>query len=442
MKWSVILFFASVFGHSNSYSQDSVAADLNSSKLNSDYFFNHHDLLNASCFHGEEISVSLISSYYTNSNAVSSDMRNTLTSANFIDDQLKQTILNDLQKRNFWGLDFYSSASFSKNFDSFLFQHSSFIFGVEHRNMIVAGFPENAAQLLLMGNGFFENDTAQLSPLVFNNLAYNKIKAGMAGSWETNGNFYQLGFTFSFLQGYHHEQVSVLDASLYTAPDGEFIDLNYSVTHSKSSPHRGSFFEPQGIGVGMDWMFSYNHDNKFVISFQASDIGYIEWHNGLVTSRDTMIHYEGIEVPNIFDLEDSLFSESFADSLQETFLGEEKSVSYRTPLPSSYEIAFTSRMEEMFFVTLGGMVRTNTPGFPLVYLKFNRYFKKDFSVGATLSYGEWGRVNIGAEVKKQIGPLHISIGSNALQGILAPKNSSGTSVWLNIATFLSQRKSL
>lgn len=246
--------------------------------------------------------------------------------------------------------------------------------------------------LLFKGNKNFENKFAGLHPLDINLLQYLYIKLGlqkMGGSFSFYANVgYAGGQRMLNLKSYR--------GSLFTAPQGKFIDLDLNLKSYDVSPDFNTFFDWSGSGligdVGLRYKISKNTD----ISVDLNGIGFINWTKGITEREvDTIYHTEGLEITSILDS----FSIAIKDveDLKSSFIKERSVDKIKSTLPYSFSIGLSqfiipNRLQLLFkYQYLHSDIANQ-----LLYGSVNYFLSERMLLGLNLTVGGHGRWNAGS----------------------------------------------
>jgi hypothetical protein len=141
-----------------------------------------------------------------------------------------------------------------------------------HRNMRYADITKDALNLVLYGNKMYEDKTASLDNMNFENLMYNQFSLGLG---KQEGKLFA-AVNLSFLQGFMDNQLRTTNAGIYTAPYGEYIDAKYGFSYNQANEGASPFFGLKGAGFSGDVHVGYQF-NKGLLQFDVQDLGLIMW---------------------------------------------------------------------------------------------------------------------------------------------------------------------
>ena len=300
-----------------------------------------------------------------------------------------------------------------------------------HRNMRTLFTTKDAFELVFYGNKPFENKTADISNVRFQNLMYNQYSIGVSKS---DGHFF-IGLNLSFLQGFSNQQVTNTKGSLYTAPYGEYIDLSYNLTFNQSNTGATKFFDLNGRGFSADLQFGYNTE-KSRWSLTVQDLGSIAWNRQPTNyTGDTSLRYSGIVISDITNLASSGVNGLNLDSLANALGPKKTNKKYTTTLPVTFQLTYSRlfklKKSDLIF-TAGINTKLLTNYYAYGFVKTTFLLKHDWATGVSAGGGGYSLFNLGIDVGKKWKNLDFIIGTNNLIGSILPMYYPGSSVYFRL----------
>ncbi|MBS1622605.1 MAG: hypothetical protein JST83_01195 [Bacteroidetes bacterium] len=296
-----------------------------------------------------------------------------------------------------------------------------------HRNMRFLSTDRDAFEVLFYGNKRFEDKTASLNNINFENLMYNQYSIGVSKS---DGHFFG-GLNVSFLQGFSDQQVKNPRGSLYTAPYGEYLDVAYSMTFNQANNGASSFFDLDGKGFSADLQLGYNTD-KWRLSVTVQDLGYINWNRRPTNYiGDTAFRYNGVVIPDLTNL-----SGIKIDSVLATLGPKKSNNAYSTNLPTIFQVNFSHLVKlkkNSMILTASVNTRLLKNYYAYGYVKAAFLLDHDWTTSVSAGAGGYSLFNLGMDVGKRWRNLDFIIGSNNLIGSLLPMYFPGSSAYFRVA---------
>lgn len=377
-------------------------------------------------FNGEEdFQINVISDAGAGSNHLPASFINNLLFGGMIDEDQKDKAAEKLADENNAGFDFYNAVWFNTPLgDSSPYRLH---LGVEYMNHRSIAYSPDLYTIGFYGNAGFAEQTADLSDGRYDGNVWMSYKVGMSRQF---GGF-TLAATASFVQGLWGQEMDVPQASVYTAPDGSYLDLDYDITFQSAGTGVVRWGKTHGTGwsgdVHLGW---HSKDNKWSALVTAADFGTIAWNvEAFQYYADTSIRFEGIDVTNVIlsgnnaavGDEDLLFDYLFADSTN---------TSFTTNIPMRMEGNLTHQMDNGWMFTLGAMRRVHTSHRPLGYLRVGKPLGESTFASAILSAGGYGGYGVGLDIRQQFGHfISLHAGSSSLLGFAAPDAFSTVSAY-------------
>ena len=302
-----------------------------------------------------------------------------------------------------------------------------------HRNMRNLVTSHDAFKLLFEGNAPFENQTASLSNINFEELMYNQYSVGISKS---DGHFFA-GINLSYLQGFNNQQLRNPNGSLYTAPYGEYLDVSYDLTFNEATPGASRFFDLNGQGVSVDLKFEYSTD-KWRFGITVQDLGYISWRRHPVNyAADTSYRFNGLEISNLTNINGSGIQGINIDFVLCPYSAQRRltmlttppsRVRYRRPSPTCFKL----KKHDMI-LSMGVNTRLLTGYYAYGYVKTTYLLDHQWSTSVSAGAGGYSLFNLGWDVGKRWKNLDFLIGTNNLIGCIVPMYYPGSSFYVRIA---------
>ncbi len=268
-------------------------------------------------------------------------------------------------------------------------KNSEWRFGINHIEYADALFSKDYFGLVFFGNKKYENQAAKLDQLKYNYLSYSTIETGFI---KTKHHF-RFGMDLGLAIGHKSIEVVGNKGSIFTAQDGEFVDVDLDFTTSVT-PNPFTSKSINGIGATSNFLLGFQLLNNGWIDFHIDRLGLVRWNENTIQSKlDTTTRIEGIEVQNLFD---SIYInlKSF-EAYQSEFI--HKSNQSKTEnLPLQLGISFTKVFwndKLLFLGEVNYLPYSNvSPSYDLyLHLKLNSHF----SVGASTGIGGYNTFRIG-----------------------------------------------
>ena len=176
-----------------------------------------------------------------------------------------------------------------------------------------ARFGHDAFAVAFLGNAAYENGTAHLAPLRFDQWHYQSIGIGIEDA--RSGSFLEL----AYVNGTSLNMADVRRADLFTAEDGRYLDLYLAGDYRRSDTSASTgFTNGSGAALNAKWAKAiklFGTPARF--SVEVMDAGFISWNGNSVTAiSDSAIHFEGIAITDVFNLDGPLIDRTrLQDSL-------------------------------------------------------------------------------------------------------------------------------
>ncbi|MBN4081744.1 hypothetical protein JYU23_01300 [bacterium AH-315-C07] len=365
-----------------------------------------------------------------NSNVITNSFINSFYFGRFIDNDEINNISENLKKINRLGgmtsigIGYYDSRSkLSKS------HGVSYFVTVNYKEYLHTEFSADLFKIGFQGNSNFSGKQADLGNFYYQQLIYQQLKGGILYKKNDDLSF---GTAVSVINGQKNMQIVTRDAYLFTAEDGEYIDLNadYSFKQTDTLSHL-NLFANNGLGFAVDFYLIYKIANSS-FSLNVVDNGFINWYRTSANYQiDTLVRFEAFSVSNIFDLQDTV-SLNYSPGNISDDLTKDDNRKYSSNLPALINFMYKRKLGAMD-LRIGGNYFFNARHFPQAYLQLNRALTKSILVGGILSYGGYGSLDVGLEINFKIGDrFHLKVGSRHVEGLLFPAKTSGEGVFVQL----------
>ncbi len=361
--------------------------------------------------------------YFISSDAVTVEFQNTYLNDQFIDNELKNKSFDKMDSRSTLGSGLNGGIYFKKQIKDHT--DKMWMLGIKHRQHYNSNFSKDMFGLYFYGNKPYAGKTADISDLNYLNLRYQQFQFGFITTKVKDDGMWNLMSAGSFLLGQDYLELSSDRGTFYTQPDGEYIDMDLYLETKQSDSTNSGFGKINGIGASFEFMARYTKENKYHLQFGIKDLGFIAWNNKSTSFVvDTLYHYEGIYIENIFD---SLFLDiKGQDEFADGFKKDKKDEGVTTMIPFTVELSYGRILiPEKLTVWAGGNYIFNADYTPLFQIWGDYNFSTRISAGVSVRYGGYAELGAGLHAGFDLGKGYIlNLGSNYLTGYIAPSSST------------------
>lgn len=366
-----------------------------------------------------------------NSNSITGNMIQAFIKGGYIDDATKSTTLPRLKKRNRFGSEGGYSVSFEKFIQKDNSKITSYFINYRENFFLSSAFVTNDYKLLFFGNKQFEGQTIPAAPFSLFFQTQRSLGGGISiykpkSVWRVGANI---------IQGTQNTTIKVTDAELFTATDGQSVDLygKFSVKQSAGPRYKA------GYGFGLEGSYTAPLKENVTVSIMAENIGLLFWNkNSENYSRDTSVSFSGLNLNHVLQ-GDSAWTAT-KDSLKAAFNPSHAKTRYTSVLPFFVQLNFTIYKNKWTVRT--GLNYRHLPGnWPKVYVETAYSISKVFTPFITLQYGGYGGFNTGIGMRFNTNNGYsFYIESLYNEGWIAPKKASGLGVMLKLSKSFRSKK--
>lgn len=296
-----------------------------------------------------------------------------------------------------------------------------------------AVFTNTAFEMILQGNAQFANQTKDISKLFYQDLEYQKAALGIRHYFKNKTQC--INATLGLIVGDYANQFRVDRGSIFTEQNGEYLDID--LKYERRTSARGArFTNPRGYGAGMNFNYQiYLAKQKATLAFNIRDIGFIKYSAATEHQIiDTAVHYTGVNLGPFSNLE-SFNSSSLKDSVLKVFNAKYNEESFRFTLPTLFEIRFEKVLnnKSIGYVHVRSYLMYSKPQVKLGYLYS---LKSNLQLGAELSAGGFGKMDINLCCRYRASKWVLDASVRSVEGLIAPKISSGLGAFLHLGFYL------
>ena len=245
--------------------------------------------------------------------------------SNTVDVKLLQSIYNneyiersELQRvydradNNFVNAGFSANAGVVWGSDTLRHRHGLFL---EWRDNYVFNLSKGLTGLVYFGNAPFENETVAVDG---NLKSYDFRKLQYVHTYRLTP-FLHLTGSVGLLQAMHVYEADIA-GTVFTATDGEFLDLDYDFKLNTFTTKRFFDFNATGALYGVSAFFHQPGSGHFV-TMGLQEAGFIQLPKSSRRYKaDTSVTFSGFDIDNVFGLNDSSFVNLDSDSIKR-FIG-------------------------------------------------------------------------------------------------------------------------
>lgn len=371
------------------------------------------------------------------SNSLNSSFIYALYGNQYIDNAIKNRV--HLKSLNYAGNEDNFNIFFSHIPDSlFGAEGIGYRIGMSYNNHRDIRFTDDLFNLVFYGNRQFAGDTAKLDAQV-NFMTYQELQAGLFKNYVNDENSLLIYLSLSLIKGQDFNSINIRNSGLFTAETGEFLDLDLMGSYQFMDTVKTGFSDFNGLGSAINFYLDYTDFNKkYKVNLSVENLGFIRWKNESHTiSIDTSMHYEGIEILNMFDYNDSSYFAIQPDSIVTDFFSLTDTNSFTKVLPERVHLSLTKIMADShFFLTIGmGYIYGANMKLPLFYTRGEYLVNENISFSLLSGYGGYSGFHMGAGAKLNIlkEKMCIHISSNNFLGFIFVNNPLSQNICASVS---------
>jgi hypothetical protein len=324
-------------------------------------------------------------------------------------------------------------------------------FGERERIMGNIQISKNLLNTILEGNEQFSGQTVSLDPIGGSAVYLHDFYLGASAPIPIKAGTHSLelrpGLRGNFLLGTANVYAQSSNTSMYTDPEGKYINFNYNYFANSAIPTSVSdAVKGTGKGWGLNGGIGVTLDDYLSFDLDVIDAGKLYFKNDVNNfSNNTTYQFTGVSAdlfqnggPNVsFNFNDNLLKPVQTENAYSTPLGTKITfrAEYRlveSPV-SKKDSLHTYFQHHLFLTYVQGMQNiyntTTVPNFSVGYMYS---VKNILNVGLSAGFLGYNKFSLGPFISLKGGAFVFSIGSNNLMALIAPGFGTGLDAYFNI----------
>ena len=326
--------------------------------------------------------------YFVNSNSITNGFVNTSFGGGHLDSDLKQAVTDKLGSNNRVGVEFDGRLQYKH-----VGEKLNLLVGLRSRDHLNGRFSDGLFNVILWGNAPYAGDQLDFSPFKISYFHTQELSVAVEKANYDNG--IVLGGGISYLKGSRFAQAEITRGDFFTAEYGAHVELDLAMEYAyadASDSRLGSWY---GNGVALQgWLYKELGDAMLVASI--SDLGMVSWSDLTSYKADTTYFFEGIEVENILELDDSLFNDTQTDSLPAALDLVATSGSQTYFLPADINLRYVQPIGDKTNLMVGLRQLLNANYRPRISGTVAHRLGDSFALKGTLAFGGYSNLDVAA----------------------------------------------
>ncbi len=378
--------------------------------------------------------IGIVGDYDINSNALTNQFTKKFYTGGYINEELKNSVLSRIKNNNRVGGNINSGVFAAFKSDPYgKYKNISLFFSIRDREHFDAQFSKDLFKVGFYGNADYAGKTADLSNFDLNLIKYQQLQIGVFSKLDSAAHW---GIGVSFLKGEQYLSIDAKKAELFTSADGQFININTQLSIAQSNTAHKGITAFNGYGASLELFFEAPFQTRFgasKISTSISDLGAIRFNKqSQLAQQDSMLHYEGFQINNLYNLRDSTIFKREKDSVK-NMVSPFKKKAFSVTLPAVFDLSLETKLNRYFTLKEGIRYVFNANNQMLVYVKGYFYIHPKWMLSTTFGYGGYGTFNYGIGTSIKLPKKFIiRAGSNNLEGFIVPKKTTGQGAYFTL----------
>lgn len=378
-------------------------------------------------------SISVNGEFELGSSAIQNSFINKYIYGGYIDQNMKDAADKKMKLYNVFGtnINYDVSAFFGRN------PKYSYLIGYKDQQIVNATFTKDLYELAYYGNQPYLGQTKSFAGSNLNSLRFQELKLGFI--WHKIDTTAKIGASVSILRGQQLFYIKANDnSSLYTNYNGTelLFNSNFSMALGDTT-NRKNPLAFSGIGASADIFFETPYKSSIgrssVLTVNVNNLGFLHWFDQSIQySSDSTFRFSGYHINNIKDLSDSTLKNISKDTIVRRATNA-RHQSFNTNIPTNLllinKIIFTNKFSQSF----GFRYVFHANYRPYLFIESDYAFTSKINMSLHVGYGGYSKINVGLAFVYSSKWWFFKIGSNSLQGYIAPAHTYGQGAFFSVA---------
>ncbi|MEO0311937.1 MAG: hypothetical protein RIQ89_1594, partial [Bacteroidota bacterium] len=363
------------------------------------------------------------------SNAVTNTFAKNFYLGNFLSDEEKESVIDQLTSINRVGIILQNKLNFTiSDFN----KNRKHLISIQQYTGINSKFNATLFKLFFKGNKQFAGLNATISPFSYNQIQYQSLGYTISTQYGSLVNSKESALGVNIIKGQSFQQIATNNASLYTAIDGSQLNLELSALIRSSDSSKQNFNSWNGTGLSFDFFHAIK-DKQNYIQFAISQLGFIRWNsdaNFLRTNKNFI--YEGIYINDLFSLSDSILQQINDSLTLKPYLDTNTKKGYTALMPATISVGYQYTSDEGNKIQANVLHRLASNFFPEIVVHYLFNFNH-IMAGPNLIMGGYTTANAGALVGYHSKYLNFQLSANYLLSTFSSRGN-GIHAGLTLST--------
>ena len=335
---------------------------------------------------------SLITESYFNSNAITNGFIDKILGDGYIDNSYKQQVSERLKDQNRLGAIIDVTLLYKHKLKNF-----TLVSALRGKNYRQIEFSKDMFEVLMYGNKAFEDQSAMLAKTRQFQTVSEEIYLG--GEKYLDSLRLLIGGGIGFQNISYAQNKTLSRGSLYTAPQGRYLDFDGQYSHSETSREGSEFTRNVGWGTTINLYAIKKLKNNNRLAIELKDFGFLKVNNTRSYEVDSSYHFEGIQANEFFNFSEATIFNPEEDDFND-LLGTTQEKSKSTYMSTaSIHVSYFHNISSKIYFYAGVKQLFPAPYIPLIYIKPFYKVKQYLEVGPNVSYGGFGNLDVGLSFK-------------------------------------------
>jgi len=307
--------------------------------------------------------------------------------------------------------------------------------GVENHHVMDSRIGSNLARVLLLGNKPFAGTVLEVAPSDYLSIYFNQLKLGIGTTIERGEASHAFIVKAGITTGQNYDRTRVDHASIYTHPDGDYLDLDVQAGTKVADTVWAGVFDFNGVGMAVDLEYSMHKENDFYFSLSARNLGFIRWNgNTFLATVDTAFRFEGVSMDTITSSGGEMPDDYSYKNLRNILFKNPSGSPFNTATPPVLNFSGGK-----YFAGGKFYAGVNASYYPTLWVKYNiEVFatwnhRSLLQLTPVISYGAYGQVHLGLTTGLKLNKnLYVQAGTAFIDSFFIGDHPAGRGGFIGI----------
>jgi len=365
------------------------------------------------------------------SNTVDMQLLKAIYNNEFITKEALQRVY-DRSDNNFVATSLSATVGATWGSESSRFKHGLYL---QWRDEYTLNVSKGLTGLVYFGNAPYENQTVSMNGTL-KSLDYRKLQYVLTAKASSS---LELSGSVGLVQA-SHAYDSDVKGSVFTATDGEYLNLDYAFDIKTYQAKHTVNFDAKGLTFGASLLY-HRPQSRSYFTAGLQEAGFVSVPASSNRYKaDTAVTFDGFHIGNVFGLGDSSFVNVGEDSIKRYLGIRQSEEKFTTGIPARFFAYYEHRFENNWNLGVESDYAPSVYKLPYVALHAGRWWKQALFTDLYLHTSTFNTLNVGLSVAANVHMnaarsryLQLKAQTGYLNALVAPENTKGLDALVELA---------